>query len=254
MRQWWTRIEAARLADSLMMSAASWSVYEEIYGRHHPARSRVFVLCLLVLKTIWYSKKRCTCTQSSYLKFIFFNSVSWMENDTLLSRVFCYCYFLGLCVIKRSLSRIPSVLCSDGKKQFWLSKSGSENPSRNRCSAIQSQSTTAGLRGAIARPLPCQYCCWRRKKSLSGMAHKAAVIFKIEGNQHELIAIWRKFVITIPAFSLDVRIVSLAGQDFSPAAHLPATIRSGGWIWKVGVHGWVQWWKGSHAFEHTVFN
>lgn len=30
---------AVRLADSLMMSAASWSVYEEIYDRRPPARS-----------------------------------------------------------------------------------------------------------------------------------------------------------------------------------------------------------------------
>lgn len=44
--------------------------------------------------------------------------------------------------------------------------------------------------------------------------------------------------------------MSLAGRDFPPGVQLPATIRPGGWIGKVGVHGRVQWWKGSRAFEH----
>lgn len=140
--------------------------------------------------------------------------------------------FPGTLVIKRSLSRIPSVLCSDWKSQFWLSKRQIrvEKPTEKLplfdTVSKQNCRSTWRQRTPVAMPM-LLYKRRKKKRSLSSMARKPAVIWKIEGNQRKPIAIWRKFVITILALSLDVTIVSLAGRDFPPAAQLPATIRPG---------------------------
>lgn len=154
-------------------------------------------------------------------------------------------YFQGLFVIKRSASRIQSVLCSDWKSQSWFSKwqiRVRKSPLRNPPPpfdgvAKQNCSSTWRHRSPVAMPmLP-----YKRGEGGGGLCLAwrtglPAAIGKIEGNQRKPIAIWRKFVIRIPVLSLAVRIVSLAGRDFPPAAQLPATIKAGGWIGEVGVH------------------
>lgn len=129
--------------------------------------SGVFVLCLLVLKTIWYSEKRCARKQSSSLK------------DTLLSKcpVSRQWYFQGLFVIKRSTSRIQSVLCSDWKSQSWLSKwqirvekPAEESPPPFDGVAKQNCRSTWRHRSPVAMPM-LPYKRGRRRRSLSSVAH-----------------------------------------------------------------------------------
>lgn len=80
---------AVRIADSLMMSAASWSVYEEIYGRRPP--SACSLECLYYVFWSWrpngiprWGALACIAAPQKP----FSNSVRKRENDTLLSECF----------------------------------------------------------------------------------------------------------------------------------------------------------------------